>query len=126
VPTRAARLLVTLLLSSTAAGCTGTATVHGDTSDTATGRAAAEEAFLARVDGIGGLTDKQLVTAAQDACYEMQLHVKTRRDLRLFVKVFTAKKIVPTEQAMLFLAAAIKTFCPDMVRFKPKPDGTWA
>lgn len=97
-------------------GCTG----NPPTADPDTEVASTHEVFLSQVRDIGGdLTDQQLITAAQDACYEMELHVKTRRDLRLFVKVFTAREVVPAGASMFFLGNAMKAYCPDLSRFRP-------
>lgn len=82
-----------------------------------------DEEFLADIAGIGaGVPDQDLLTAAQDACFEMELHVKTRRDFRLFYKVFAAREVVPPDEVPLLLAAAMKTYCPSMEKFRPAND----
>lgn len=82
-----------------------------------------DEQFLADIDDIrDGTSDEDLLTAAQDACFELELHVKTRRDFRLFYQVFAARQIVPPEHTPLLLAAAMKTYCPSMEKFRPDLD----
>lgn len=110
------------LLGFALTGCTGSPV---DPAVEPTPQATQDEAFLAQVRDLDhGLTDEELVTEAKDACYEMETQVKTRRDLRLFLKVFAAREVVPPEQALLFMVPAMQTYCPSMERFRPPGLGT--
>ncbi len=98
-------------------GCTGSAP------EPAADPPSPEDQFLSDVAELRDATDDDtLLEAAQGACFEMELHVKTRRDLRLFYRVFAARAVVPAPDAPLLLAAAMKNYCPSMERLRPSSE----
>lgn len=79
-----------------------------------------EQQFLSMIGEVS-LSDEEAVTMAEDMCFEVDLHVETARDFRLFLRTFVARvgEQVGTEQAMPFVVAAMKVYCPEVEQFRP-------
>lgn len=86
----------------------------------------ADEKFLKAVEGMTSLPDDELVTTAQDMCFELELALEENpKNLRLFLKLFAARmreELRPREMPA-FLGAVISTYCPDVAdAMKPEVD----
>lgn len=104
-------LMVALLLA--LAGCSGA-------SEPAAEEPTVDEKFADDVRAIAGdKTDAEIVDEAKGVCFEVEMHVKTRKDLELFITVFSARGVVAPEDTFLFLARTFKTYCPEVERFRP-------
>ena len=108
-------IVVALLLALVGCnGATGPAADHPTT----------DEQFLATVEGMTTLTDEEALTMAKDMCFEMDLHVKNQKDFRLFLRTWVVRvqEKVESAQVMPFIVAAMKAYCPEVERFRPKVD----
>lgn len=83
---------------------------------------AADEEFLEAVRDRTDLSDEELLRTAQDFCYQVQLaEVGSRRELRLYLKLFLARMEeagVSFEAAVTLFAESVNHYCPELNRFK--------
>ncbi len=82
-----------------------------------------DASFADRVrDMAGNKNDEEMVQAAKDVCFDLETSAKTEADLEAYIALFSVSDIVAPEHTIPFLVAAMKTYCPQMERLRPRQD----